>query len=529
MATAAALQMTGGEAVIRALEAHGVEHAFGIPGTHTLPIDRYLVRSSIQHVLPRHEQGAAFAADGYARASGRPGVCIVTSGPGVTNLATAAAQAYSDSVPMLIISPGIPESAYRRGSGFLHEAKDQSRSMDSLVAWSHRASSPADVVETIYRAFAEFGSMRPRPVHLEVPLEVLDAKSTVMLDEPRPSTPPAPSRASIEQALSILATATRPGLLAGGGAQGAAAELRDLAHVLDAIVVTTANGKGSFPEDDDLAVGVALGYPSGRAVLAACDVVVAVGTELSQVDLEGEVLQLRGSVIRIDIDRGQLNMNLKADCEVHSDAALALRELLAGLQPRSGDRAARAATAREPLRNEIAARAGKSATAAPAILSCLDDNTVVACDTSMLCYNAIIPTRFARTPRSILNPTTYATLGYALPAGIGAKIAQPDRRVVVVAGDGGILFTLSELAMAVDRKLRLPIVVVNNRGYGEIRQAMIARGIEPFGVTFDPPRFPMVAEAFGAKGRLVSEPSALEEALREAFEADGPTLIEAQV
>ena len=168
-----------------------------------------------------------------------------------------------------------------------------------------------------------------------------------------------------------------------------------------------------------------------------------------------------------------------------------------------------------------------SLAAAAAIRSCLDDNTVVVCDTSMLCYNGIMPARFASTPRSVLNPTGYATLGYALPAGIGAKLAQPDRRVVVLSGDGGILFTLSELSVAVDHKLPLPIVVVNNRGYGEIRQAMVSRGIEPFGVTFDPPLFPLVAEAFGAKGKLVSEPDELVRALRMAFEADGPTLIEA--
>ena len=147
--------------MIRALEAHGVKHVFGIPGTHTLPIDRFLAQSNIRHVQPRHEQGAGFAADGYARASGRPGVCIVTSGPGVTNLATAAAQAYSDSVPMLVISPGMPGDVYRRGTGYLHEAKDQSRAMENLVAWSHRATSPADVAESVHRAFAQFASARP--------------------------------------------------------------------------------------------------------------------------------------------------------------------------------------------------------------------------------------------------------------------------------------------------------------------------------------------------------------------------------
>jgi acetolactate synthase-1/2/3 large subunit len=520
--------MTGGEAVIRALEAHGVKHVFGIPGTHTLPIDRFLSQSNIRHVQPRHEQGAGFAADGYARASGRPGVCIVTSGPGVTNLATAAAQAYSDSVPMLVISPGMPGDVYRRGTGYLHEAKDQSRAMENLVAWSHRATSPADIAESVHRAFAQFASMRPRPVHLEIPLDILDAVGDVSPDTPSVPGRPEADRASIDEAIRILGGARRPGLLLGGGAQDAAAEATKLARLLDAIVVTSANGKGSFPEDDELALGVALGYPAGRAALADCDVVVVIGSEISEVDLEGEKLELPGRVVRIDIDPGQLNMNLASQCGIHSDAASAIQKLLAGLQPvapRGG--AARARKARERLDHEIQVRGAGSIAAARAIQSCIDDETIVACDTSMLCYNGIIPARFARTPRSCLNPTGYATLGYALPAGIGAKLAQPDRRVIVVAGDGGILFTLSELSMAVDLKLRIPIVVVNNRGYGEIRQAMVSRGIEPFGVTFDPPKFPAVAEAFGANGVLVSEPSQLERAIGAAFDADGPTLIEA--
>jgi thiamine pyrophosphate-dependent acetolactate synthase large subunit-like protein len=519
--------MTGGEAVVRALEAHGVEYVFGIPGTHTLPIDKYLPGSSIRHVQPRHEQGAGFAADGYARATGRASVCIVTSGPGVTNLATAAAQAYSDSVPMLVISPGMPGDVYGRGTGYLHEAKDQSKAMDNLVGWSHRATSPSDVAQSVYRAFAEFASSRPRPVHLEIPLDVLDASEPVSLSAPVRPGRPEPSPSSIQQALGILASARRPGLLVGGGAQDAAGEVRDLAHVLDAIVITTYNGKGAFPEDDQLAVGVALGYPSGRAALAECDVVIAAGTEVSSVDLESEPLDLPGSVIRIDIDAGQLNMNLAADCGIHADAAIAIRRLLAALNPAQRRGAARAREARARLDRDVELRAAGSAVAARAIQNCLDDETIVVCDTSMLCYNGIIPARFARTPRSCLNPTGFATLGYALPAGIGAKLGKPDRNVVVVSGDGGILFTLSELSLAVQLQLQLPIVVVNNRGYGEIRQAMISRGIEPFGVTFDPPRFPQVAEAFGARGELVTEPAGLERALRDAFRAEGPTLIEA--
>ena len=519
--------LSAGEAVVRALEAHGVDVVFGIPGTHSLPIYKYLAGSRIRHVLPRHEQGAGFAADGFARASGRPGVCIVTTGHGVTNIATAAAEAYSDSVPMLIISPGMPTDIYGREAGYVHEAKDQSKAMDNLVAWSHRADSPSDAVESVYRAFYEFASSRPRPVHLEIPLDVFEMEEAVSIAPPQSPSPPHLDEALSRTALSILASARRPGLVLGGGAQGAAAEVTQLARILGAIVVTSANGKGAFPERDELAIGAVLNFAAGREALAACDVVVAIGTELSDSELEGAKLDLSGQVIRIDIDAGQLQKHLKADCAIHADAADAVRHLIAGLKPREpSDGAVRAGEARAHLASAIEERADGLTDAVDAIRRCLADDTIVVCDTSMLSWNGLVPARLVNSPRSCLNPTGYATLGYALPAGIGAKLGQPDRGVIVVIGDGGILFTLSELAVAVEERLQLPIVVTNNHGYGEIRQGMIARGIEPFGVTFDPPNFSLVAEAFGAQSAVAADAAQLESALRRALRVAGPTLIE---
>lgn len=518
--------MTGGEAVVRALEAHEVEVVFGIPGTHSLPIYRHLAGSGLRHVLPRHEQGAAFAADGYARSSGRPGVCIVTTGPGITNAATAAAQAYSDSVPLLLISPGVPDAVYRRDVGFVHEAKDQSRAMDSLVAWSRRAKSPADVALAIYQAFEEFGSGRPRPVHLEIPLDVLDAEEEVGLPAPRPPDPPAPRPAEIEFARLLLAGAATPAFILGGGAQGAAAELTLLARAVGAIVFTTANGKGSYPEVDPLCVGAVLNRASAKEILRSCDVVAVIGSELGDSDLEGE-LPLTGQLIRVDIDRAQLHKNGAARCAIQADAACAARALLDVVEPRSGSEGLRRAqAAREEVAAEVAAHAVEVAAAAAAIESCVDENTSVVCDTSMLCWNGLVPARFATRARSFLNPTGYATLGYALPAGIGAKLATPDRDVIVVIGDGGILFTLGELATAVEQRLSLPIVVTNNGGYGEIRKGMEARGIEPIGVTFDPPDFQLLARAFGAGAARAANADELVSALRDAKLAAGPTLVE---
>jgi acetolactate synthase-1/2/3 large subunit len=519
--------VTGGEAVVRALEARGVEIVFGIPGTHSLPIYRHLTGSPIRHVLPRHEQGAAFAADGYARSTGRAGVCLVTTGPGVTNAATAAAQAYSDSIPIVIISPGMPKDVYRRDVGYVHEAKDQSQAMENLVAWSHRAESPADVVAAINRAFDEFATRRPRPVHIEIPLEVLDVQEHLVIEGGSPPSSRPPDAERIREAVALLQGARNPVLIVGGGAQGAADRITKLAHALDSVVFSTANGKGSFPENDDLSVGAVLCFRAGKDAVAESDVVVAIGTELGDSDLEGEAITTIGRVIRIDIDGGQLNKNLAADCAIESDATVAIDAILEGLTRKSqGSGARRADAIRSRLSADLEKKAEGVLDAALAIQRSLATDAIVVCDTSMLCWNAIIPSRFTATPRSCLNPTGYATLGYALPAGIGAKLAHPDRDVIVVIGDGGILFTIAELATAVDEKLTLPIVVTNNHGYGEIRHGMIARGIEPIGVTFDPPDFVLLAQAFGARGVRVENAGELERAARAAFKTTGPTVIE---
>lgn len=520
------LTMDGGEAVVRGLEACGVDVVFGIPGTHSLPIYRHLASSSIRHVLPRHEQGAGFAADGYARASGRPGVCIVTTGPGVTNVATAAAQAYSDSVPMLIISPGMPASVYRRDVGYVHEAKDQSAAMQNLVAWSHRATSPADVAQRIRQAFDEFTSRRPRPVHLEIPLDVFDSAEELALSEAAPARPAPPPEEAIAVAATLLRSATRPGMVLGGGAQGASADATALARALGAIVATTANGKGTFPEHDELALGAVLNFPAARAALAECDVLLIVGSELGDSDLEAATLETRGKVIRVDIDAAQLDKNLKAGCAIQGDAREVLGRLLAALPPRDpSEGRRRASAARDRLSADIASKAGGLAPFVEAIANSTHD-AIVVCDTSMLAWNGIIPARLIDRPRSCLNPTGYATLGYALPAAVGAKLAEPERDVVAVIGDGGILFTVAELATAVEQKLSLAVVVTNNRGYGEIRHGMEVRGIEPIGVTFEPPNFGELASAFGAASARPANAGELEDSIRTAFGAGRPTLIE---
>ena len=517
--------MTGGEAVVRTLRAHGVELVFGIPGTHTLPIHRHLTSNGIRHVTPRHEQGGGYAADGYARVSGRPGVVLATSGPGVINTATPAATAYADSVPMLILSPSMPTDVEGRDTGYLHESKDQRGAMHALVSWSRRAGSPADVVAAIGDAFEHFATGRPRPVHVEVPVDVLSASAEIRLPAPRTVAAAVPDEAALERAASALAGARSPALVLGGGARGAAEAATRLAERLGAPVVTTVNGKGVVSEGHPLSLGAQIRLPATQHWLADRDVVLAVGTELGESDLWGPPLRLSGTLIRVDVDRGQLHKNAPADIAVAGDARAALNGLLEALPARVAS-SEDLAPVRAAIRAEALADGAPFLPLAAALDGALGRDGILSGDSTMAAYYGAVHFVPMDADRRWIYPTGYATLGYALPAAIGAKLAAPERPVIALVGDGGLLFTVAELATAAELGIPLPVVVPNNGGYGEIRAEMIEEAIEPIGVDLRVPDLPALGRAFGGAGLRVDDPAGLLPALREALERPGPTVIE---
>ncbi len=325
--------LTGGAAVVRALQRNGVRTVFGIPGSHNLEIYRYLSGSPIEHVAVRHEQGGGYAADGYARASGRPGVVITTTGPGLTNACTPAATAYADSVPMLLISPGVPQGMERADVGWLHEMKDQHAHLDTLVQRSVRVTSAAEAAATIDETFAAWRVSRRRPVHVEVPLDVLDGPWSPgdgdRADTPPVSLPCVPA-GRVAEITALLAGARRPALVVGGGAREATAAVRAFAERLQAPVVSTANGKGVLPESHPLSLGASIRLRSVQHCLEQADVLVVVGSELGDSDLWGGTLRPHGTVVRIDLDESQLQKNLAAQLTLRADAAQALTAILAG-------------------------------------------------------------------------------------------------------------------------------------------------------------------------------------------------------
>jgi acetolactate synthase-1/2/3 large subunit len=528
--------MVCGEALIALLEQYGVDTVFGIPGVHTLELYRPLHGSRIRHVTPRHEQGAGFMADGYARASGRPGVCFLISGPGVTNAATPIAQAYSDSVPMLVIS-----SVHRRrdlglGRGMLHELPSQRELMSKITAFSHTLLEPDALPEVLARAFALFRCARPRPVHIEIPIDVLSATFNGTIHSRPLRSPPGPDPHAVADAAHLLASATRPAVLFGGGAIDATQSALQIVEWIDAPVVLTNAGKGILPASHPLCLGSTLRRTETQALLASSDVVLAVGTELGETDAwnNGQPLKLGAKLVRIDIDPQQLERMCVPQVGIVSDARLALEALLIALRdeipPRNRESGPlRVASALSMLKPDWRPDAQDHASALAALVSAIPGDAIVVADSAQIVYTGsqVFPTMF---PRHWLTSTTgFGTLGYALPAAIGAKTACKSRPVICLIGDGGLLFTLPELAAAVEEGLSIPIVVWNNLGYAEIGDYMDKSGITRCGVDLTTPDFVAVALGFGCKAVRVSRANALESAVRDAFSANGPTVIDVDV
>jgi thiamine pyrophosphate-dependent acetolactate synthase large subunit-like protein len=516
--------MSGGRALAQALSAHEVDTVWGIPGTHNLEIYANLPGAGIRHLSPRHEQGAGFAADGYARATGRPGVCITTSGPAVLNAATALGQAYSDSVPVLAVSAGMPLRHPGRGHGQLHETKDQRAALDAIVAYSHRVTSVPEIPVAVAQAFAAMRSGRPRPVHLEIPLDVLDERAEVEIVGPVRTPASTPESEALDAAAARLAGAARPAIIAGGGAGGAVPEVTATAERLGAPVVCTINGKGVLPEDHPYSAGAGLARTVVRELVEESDVVLVVGSGLSPAELWLGPLPLAGKVVRVDVDAAQAVTGAAPTVPVVGDAATALAGLLGRLGEGAGD-GERAARWRSRHVEEARVLGAPWSWIFDGIAAALGRDGIVAGDSAMVCYRGAVAALPAYHPAAFLYPTGYGTLGYGLPAAIGAKVGRPEARVIALLGDGGIMFTIAELAAAAQLRLPLPVVVVDNAGYGEIRNEMAARGDPVHAVDLDVIDFAALGRVLGCEGAVVDDRDGLADALERAFEADRPTVL----
>jgi acetolactate synthase I/II/III large subunit len=525
----AATERRGADVLVGALEALGASAVFGVPGTHALAIWEGLRASPIATFGMRTELASGFAADGYARASGRPAPLLLSTGPGALNSLTALMESASAHVPVVAISSQIPRDLIGRGRGFLHDLPDQLASFAPIVKQARRAESAAGLAELVADAWTAALTPPTGPVYLEVPVDVLDGPAGPVSGplHPQPALGHSPAPEALAAAAELLARAERPVLWAGGGVErsGAWPELRTLAERLHAPVATTYMGKGAFPASHPLCVGSPCDDAAFTELLEEADVVLCVGTELGAETTRQYELRFTGRLIQIDAAPERIGATYPA-LAVVGDAGEALAALLPLVPERESDGEAERRVA------ELRARIGAGLDAQERelergiladIAGAAGDDAVIAWDMTIMGYWAAAHLPVEQ-PRTFLYPLGSGTLGYAWPAALGASAALPGRRVLGVMGDGGVLYALQELASARQHELGAKLLIVDDRGYGILREYQRDAFGAYHAVDLVQPDFDAVCRAFGVPVQTV-EPPGLAGALEWAFEREGPAAV----
>jgi acetolactate synthase I/II/III large subunit len=515
---------TGGHLVAEALEALGAEVCFGVPGVHALAAWEGLRTTGVRAVGFRTELNAGFAADGYARASGRPAPLLLSTGPGALISLAALMEAASSHVPVVAVTSQIPSDLLGRGRGYLHELPDQLASFAPVVKWAARAESAGAIPELLAEAWRRALTPPSGPVFVEVPVDYLTAATDAPVGEVdgEPEGLPVPD---VSEAARILAAAECPVVWAGGGVlrSGAWEELAEVARLLDAPVATTYMGKGAFPEDDPLSAGSACDEAAFRELVERADVVLCVGTELGAETTGQYGFAFSGRIVQIDADERRIGATYPA-LGLVGDARAVLGALVERLPERSDKGAERAAAVRRRIEDGLAAEGHDlERRLLETIRATLPREAIHAWDMTILAYWAAAHFP-ALEPRRFLYPLGSGTLGYAWPAALGASLASPGTPVLAVAGDGGILYGLVELATARQYGLGAVLLVVDDGGYGILGEYQRNSFGATTAVDLEQPEFAAVAEAFGVPAESVT-PDELGQALERAFAHDGPALV----
>src|SRR5579863_4349176 len=440
-------RMTGGRALVEMLTRNGVDTLFALPGVQNdaLFVALYDAGEAIRVIHPRHEQAAAYMAFGYSRAAGKPGAYAVVPGPGLLNTTAALATAYATNTPVLCVSGQIPSDLIGRGFGLLHEIPDQLAILKGLTKWAARINHPSETGRLVNEAFRQLADGRPRPVALEMPLDIMALECEVALPAvAAPPPAPMPDPELIDRAAALLAGAKQPMIYVGSGAAHAGAEVLALAERLQAPVVTYTGGKGVISDRHYLAQNLL----AGHAAWAATDVVLAVGTRFNQPQtrwgLDGDI-----KIIRVDIDPVEITRIARPAIGIVADAREALAALNAALPSSAGHASRRVEL--EALKADTAARL--EATLGPqceylaAIRAELPDDGIYVEDLTQVGYvgRLAFPVYM---PRTYIHSGYQGTLGAGYATALGAKVACPDRPVVSISGDGGFMYNVQELAPA---------------------------------------------------------------------------------
>jgi acetolactate synthase I/II/III large subunit len=523
-------RMTGGRAIAAALKAEGIDHIFGIVGTHDCPLFDGVVGDPYFHVVTvRHEQGAALMAAGYARASGKIAACFVVPGPGLTNALTGMGMAHSESAPMLVFGGQNALAQLDREGGHFHELANSVNVAASVCGYASRVATPGELPKVIREAVKAMRCRRPRPAYIEVPLDVQAGEADIppLLPEQYPR--PAGDPAAIARAVDALQSAKRPFIFAGGGVESAEAstQLTRLAERIGAPVVTSVFGRGAISDRHPLALGDGWGRLNlYDELLTQADLALVVGSRIdvvSDVNVGGRFPQ---RIVQVDIDPLVVGNRRPVEVGVVGDAKAVLESMIS----RTGggnDRASwfDAADFRRRKHARMVEHAGPALEIIEGLRAAMPDDTIFVDDLTLVGYwmPLLLDTYL---PRTQIHPGTYGTLGYSLPAAIGAKMACPKQPVVSISGDGGFLFTMQELATARSEKLDLIALVFNDNAFGAIGKYQDRMfGGRRIGSELVNPDFVKLGEAFGAKSVRV-EPGQLGATVRKAHSEGGLWLIE---
>ena len=518
-------RLSGGEAVVRSLLNEGVDTVFGLPGIQNdwLYNALYDARDDIRVLHTRHEQGAAYMALGYALATGRVGVFNVVPGPGLLNATAALATANSLGARVLCLTGQIPSGSIGRGFGVLHEIPDQLGVMRSLTKWAERVNSPAEVPQKLAEAFWQIASAKPQPAGLEIPMDVLESRSEVTFPEPLPPYLPPVDETAIEAAAKLLAEAETPMIFVGSGAQGVSSEVKALAESLQAPVVAYRTGLGVLDSRHYLS----LHQPNAKPYWSKADVVLAVGSSM-RIPLQKWTKNHTPKLIRIDVDPLSHNKFLTPDVAVTAKAEDALPILLKALEPLNPERASR----EEELLRLKAWWAKESSVLEPqlsylkVIREELGEDGILVDELTQVGFAARITFPVYK-PKTFISTGYQGTLGWGFPTALGVKVAKPDVPVISITGDGGFMFSVQELATAVQHKIPLITLLFNNNQYGNVQQMQKnVYGGRVIATDLHNPDFVALAQSFGAQGLRATTPEAVRQAIHKGIEHELPTLIE---
>lgn len=522
--------MTGGEAIVRSLLAHGVDTVFGIPGVQTYGLYDALAAAaadgSVTVIGARHEQTCGYMAFGYARSTGRPGVFTVVPGPGVLNAGAALCTAYGASMPVVCVTGQVPTAYIGSGKGHLHELPDQLLTLRTLTKWAERISTPEDAPGLVAEAFRQATGGRPRPVALEMPWEVFAREAPVELVPPAAADPaPAPDPAAVERAADLLGRARSPMIMVGGGAMNVGAEVLALAELLQAPVVPFRGGRGVVSDDHHLGLTCAEGFE----LWPETDVVLGIGTRLELAWFRWPDPPPGLRLVTIDVDPTNAE-RFGVDVPIVADARAGTAALLEAVRDVTEERPSRAAELEEVKRRvrEEIRKVRPHVEYLAAIRDVLPHDGFFVeeiCQTGFASYFAFP----VYEPRTFVTCGHQGTLGFGFPTALGVKAGNPSKSVVSIAGDGGFMFGVQELATAAQHGLDVAVVVFDNGAYGNVLRDQKRLFGRTLGSELQNPDFVALAESFGVAGRRAGTPDELRAALDTALSSGAPALIHVPV